>query len=57
MCAVEGYTYLISTLSGAGLAVTIALQFLLVRVTTPMDADEGYSLYLLYWYKSTHTDT
>lgn len=41
VCAIEGYTYLISTLSGAGLALTASIQFFLVRVLSPLDASEG----------------
>jgi hypothetical protein len=41
VCAVEGYTYLISTLCSAGIVVAVSLQLLVVRVLSPMDASEG----------------
>lgn len=41
VCAYEGYAYLISTLSAAGMALATVVQFLAVRVFVPMDASEG----------------
>ena len=41
VCSVEGYTYLISTLASAGMVVAVAVQLLVVRVLSPMDAAEG----------------
>jgi len=41
VCAFEGYSYLISTLSSAGIVLCTVIQFLAVRVFVPMDASEG----------------
>ena len=41
VCAFEGYAYLISTLSSAGMVLSTVIQFLAVRVFVPMDASEG----------------
>ena len=39
--ALSGYTYLVSSLAGAGVALSASIQLLMVRVVSPMDASEG----------------